>query len=116
MRGTSYCGHCMINSGHPLQPACMGVKAAFFGDFLCSSKESYPPAGEAATEQEGKTPAAPSTTKNRPQRTLTRMLHNQLHPSHPIPRITNEPKSHMSPHRQRIHMIEPDRIEPLPTA
>jgi hypothetical protein len=25
-------------------------EAAFFGDFLCSSKESYPPAGEAVTE------------------------------------------------------------------
>jgi hypothetical protein len=24
-------------------------EAAFFGDFLCSSKESYPPAGEAVT-------------------------------------------------------------------
>jgi hypothetical protein len=25
-------------------------EAAFFGDFLCSSKESYPSAGEAVTE------------------------------------------------------------------
>jgi hypothetical protein len=25
-------------------------EAAFFGDFLCSRKESYPPAGEAVTE------------------------------------------------------------------
>jgi hypothetical protein len=29
-------------------------EAAFFGDFLCSSKESYPPAGEAVTEKIGK--------------------------------------------------------------
>src|ERR1700759_4170411 len=58
MRGKSYCGHCMVNSDHTLQPACMGVKAAFFGDFLCSSKESYPPAGEAATAIKAQTRAA----------------------------------------------------------
>jgi hypothetical protein len=28
---------------------CLVEKAAFFGDFLCRRKESYPPAGEAAT-------------------------------------------------------------------
>jgi hypothetical protein len=33
-------------------------EAAFFGDFLCSSKESYPPVGEAATEKIGKTKEA----------------------------------------------------------
>jgi hypothetical protein len=37
---------------------CPVEKAAFFGDFLCSSKESYPPAGEAATEPKRKTKAA----------------------------------------------------------
>jgi hypothetical protein len=33
-------------------------EAAFFGDFLCSRKESYPPAGEAVTEKIGKIKAA----------------------------------------------------------
>jgi hypothetical protein len=28
---------------------CLVEKAAFFGNFLCRRKESYPPAGEAAT-------------------------------------------------------------------
>jgi hypothetical protein len=31
-----------------------GWKAAFFDYFLCSSKESNPPAGEAATEKEAR--------------------------------------------------------------
>jgi hypothetical protein len=35
-------------------------KAAFFDYFLCSSKESDPPAGEAATENEARKPVKKS--------------------------------------------------------
>jgi hypothetical protein len=43
---------------------CLVEKAAFFGYFLCSSKESDPSAGEAATEyQSQQTPAAPKKLK-----------------------------------------------------
>jgi hypothetical protein len=50
VEGGDYRGQCKVNSGHPIQPAGLPVKAAFFDYFLCSSKESDPPAGEAATE------------------------------------------------------------------
>jgi hypothetical protein len=39
---------------------CLVEKAAFFDYFLCSSKESDPPAGEAATAQKRKTKPAAS--------------------------------------------------------
>jgi hypothetical protein len=37
-------------SSYRFELQCLVEKAAFFGDFLCRRKESYPPAGEAATE------------------------------------------------------------------
>jgi hypothetical protein len=37
-------------SSYRIKRQCLVEKAAFFGDFLCRRKESYPPAGEAATE------------------------------------------------------------------
>ncbi len=36
---------CSSKESYP-RPAAGGDKAAFFGDFLCSSKESYPRPGE----------------------------------------------------------------------